>query len=195
MKIKLILVALMGVMLFSSCAKYPQAQVDQVTAAVDSVKAVGGDLYVPEVFKVLTDSFTSATAQVEKEKSKLFKTYKVAKASLEVVNTMAVDALAKVEARKAELKAENDALVAEVKALVLTNKELLGKLPKGKDGKEAIISIKSDIEVIEASVTETETLIASGDILGANTKIKAAKDKALAIKAELDEVFVKISGK
>ena len=193
MKIKLILVALMGVMLFSSCAKYPQAQVDQVTAAVDSVKAVGGDLYVPEVYKALTDSFTSAKAQVETEKSKFFKTYKVAKASLVVVNTMAVDALVKVEARKAELKAENDALVVEVKALVVTDKELLAKAPKGKDGKAALEAIKTDISTVEATIVEVEGLIVSGDILGANTKIKVAKGKATDLKNELEEVLVKVS--
>ena len=193
MKIKLILVALMGVMLFSSCAKYPQAQVDQVTAAVDSVKAVGGDLYVPEVYKALTDSFTSAKAQVETEKSKFFKTYKVAKASLVVVNTMAVDALVKVEARKTELKAENDALVIEVKALVVTDKELLAKAPKGKDGKAALEAIKTDISTVEATIVEVEGLIVSGDILGANTKIKVAKGKATDLKNELEEVLVKVS--
>lgn len=192
MKIKLILVALMGVMLFSSCAKYPQAQVDQVTVAVDSVKAVGGDLYVPEIFKALTDSFTSAKAQVETEKSKFFKTYKVAKASLVVVNTMAVDALVKVEARKAELKAENDALVVEVKALVVTDKELLAKAPKGKDGKAALEAIKTDISTVEATIVEVEGLIVSGDILGANTKIKVAKGKATDLKNELEEVLVKV---
>jgi hypothetical protein len=195
MKIKLILLALMGVMLFSSCAKYPQAQVDQVTVAVDSVKTVGGDLYVPEVFKALTDSFTSAKSKVEAEKSKLFKTYKVAKASLVEVNIMAADALVKVETRKAELKDENDALVAEVKALVVIDKELLTKIPKGKDGRAALEAIKTDISSVDAIVAEAEGLISTGDIIGANTKIKVAKDKATDLKNELEEASVKISGK
>jgi len=194
MKIKLFMsVALMGfLMLFSSCAKFPQAQIDTVAAAVDSVKTVDGDVYVPEVFKALTDSLASANATAETEKSKLFSNYKKTKESLAIVNQMAIDALAKVEARKAELKAENDALLAEVKELVLTDKELLKKAPKGKDGRAALEAIQADITFIETTVTEVETLISNGDILGANTKIKSAKEKAVAIKTELEEVLAKI---
>lgn len=194
MKSKLILlVALMGIMvLFSSCAKLPQAKIDAVSAAVDSVKKVGGDVYVPEVYKALTDSLASVNAAVETEKSKWFPTYKKVNVSLDVVSTMATDALAKTEARKVELKAENDALVTEVKTLVETNKELLKKAPKGKDGREALEAIKSDLEVVATSVTEVEALIATGDILGANSKIKATKEKANSIKTELETAIEKV---
>lgn len=194
MKNKFILfVALLGLaVLFSSCAKLPQAKIDAVTAAIDSVKTIGGDVYVPEVYKALTDSLASVNAAVETEKSKWFPTYKKVNVSLDVVSTMAIDALAKTEAKKVELKAENDALVTEVKALVETNNELLKKAPKGKDGREALLAIKSDLEVVVTTVTEVEALIANGDILGANSKVKAAKEKADSIKNELETAIDKV---
>jgi hypothetical protein len=194
MKIKLLLsVAVMGIfMLFTSCQKFPEAEISTSTAAVDSVKAVGGESFVPDVFKALVDSLESAKLEAENAKSKLFSNYKKSVEKLTFVNQMAADALTKVEARKVELRAENEALVAEVKTLILTNNELIKKLPYGKDGKIALESIKADISVIETTVLEVEALIASDDILGANTKIKAASEKAVSIKVELEEVLAKI---
>ena len=194
MKNKFILfVALIGLaVLFSSCAKLPQEKINAVTAAIDSVKTVGGDVYVPEVYKALTDSLASVNAAVETEKSKWFPTYKKVNVSLDVVSTMATDALAKTEAKKAELKAENDTLVADVKALVETNKGLLKKAPRGKEGREALEAITNDLSLVETTVTEVETLITSGDILGANNKIKAAKEKADSIKVELETAIAKV---
>ncbi|MCK9415797.1 hypothetical protein M0Q97_03955 [Candidatus Dojkabacteria bacterium] len=51
---------------------------------------------------------------------------------------MCTDVKTKTEARKAELKAETIELSATVKALNESNKELLTKAPKGKDGKEVL---------------------------------------------------------
>ncbi len=131
-------------------------------------------------------------AQVETEKAKWFPTYKKANQSLDVLAQAAVDALAKTEARKVELKAENDALVAEVKDLLSTNAELLKKAPKGKEGREALNAIKGDLEVSATTLTESEALITNGDILGANSKLKAVKDRVSSIKTELETAVNKV---
>lgn len=194
MKSKLIMfIALIGLtVMFSSCAKFPQVQIDAVTAAIDSVKSVGGDVYVPEVYKALTDSLAATTAQIETEKAKWFPTYKKEVASLDALALAAVDALAKTEARKVELKAENDALVTELKELLVTNTTLLKKAPKGKEGKEALEAIKGDLELSATSLTESDSLIVNGDILGANNKLNAVKDRLSSIKTELETAIEKV---
>lgn len=194
MKSKLIMfIALIGLtVMFSSCAKFPQVQIDAVTAAIDSVKSVGGDVYVPEVYKALTDSLAATTAQIETEKAKWFPTYKKEVASLDALALAAVDALAKTEARKVELKAENDALVIELKELLVTNTTLLKKAPKGKEGKEALEAIKGDLELSATSLTESDSLIVNGDILGANNKLNAVKDRLSSIKTELETAIEKV---
>ena len=74
MKRKLfILIALMGIgVIFSSCAKFPQAQFDSTTAAVQITKEAGADVYVPQVYQALVDSLKSATIKAEIVKSKWF---------------------------------------------------------------------------------------------------------------------------
>jgi len=197
MKSKLIIaIAAMGIaVLFSSCAKVPQAEVDAATAAIQEVKDAGADLYVPEAYQALVDSMKSANEKIEVAKAKWFPNYKPAKALLTVVSQMAVDTKAKSEARKVELKAEVEAMIVEVKALVEENKALIAKAPKGKEGREALEAIKSDVAVAETTVTEVEALLANGDLIGSNDKIKAAKEKATSIKAELEEAIAKKGGK
>jgi len=197
MKSKLIIaIAAMGVaVLFSSCAKVPQTEIDAATAAIQEVKDAGADLYVPEAYQALVDSMKSANEKVEVAKAKWFPNYNSAKELLAVVSQMAVDTKAKSEARKVELKAEVEAMIVEVKALVEENKGLIEKAPKGKEGREALEAIKSDVAVAETTVTEVEALLANGDLIGSNDKIKAAKEKVTAIKAELEEAIAKKGGK
>ena len=68
---------------------------------------------------------------------------------------------------------------------------MVAKAPRGKEGKAALEAISSDITVAETTVTEVEALLANGDLLGSNDKIKAAKEKATAIKAELEDAIAK----
>ena len=197
MKSKLMIaVAAIGIaVLFSSCAKVPQAEIDAATAAVQSVKDAGADLYVPEAYNALVDSMKSANEKVEAAKAKWFPNYTKAKELLATVNQMATDTKEKAEARKVELKNETDALITEVKTMNEENTALVAKAPRGKEGKEALEAIKSDITVTETTVTEVQSLLANGDIIGANDKIKAAKEKATNTKAELEEAIAKKAGK
>lgn len=197
MKSKLIIaIAAMGVaVLFSSCAKVPQAEIDAAQAAVNDVKDSGADLYVPEAYAALVDSMKSANEKVEVAKAKWFPNYSKAKEQLASINQMAADTKAKAEARKVELKAETETLIAEVKTLNEENKALVAKAPRGKEGRAALEAINSDITVAETTVTEVEGLLANGDLIGSNDKIKAAKEKATSIKAELEEAIAKKGGK
>lgn len=197
MKSKLIIaIAAMGVaVLFSSCAKVPQTEIDAATAAVQEVKDSGADLYVPEAYSALVDSMKSANEKVEVAKAKWFPNYSKAKNQLAVINQMAVDTKAKAEARKVELKAEVETMIAEVKTLNEGNKALIAKAPRGKEGKAALEAISSDVAVAETTVTEVEALLANGDLIGSNDKIKAAKDKATSIQTELNDAIAKKGGK
>ncbi|HZL11176.1 MAG TPA: hypothetical protein VFC65_14390 [Prolixibacteraceae bacterium] len=197
MKSKLIIaIAAMGVaVLFSSCAKVPQTEIDAATASIQEVKDAGADLYVPEAYQALVDSMKSANEKVEVAKAKWFPNYTKAKDQLAVISQMAVDTKAKSETRKVELQAEVEAMIAEVKTLNEENTALIAKAPRGKEGAAALEAIKSDIAVTETTVTEVEALLANGDLIGSNDKIKAAQEKATAIKAELEEAIAKKGGR
>jgi len=181
-------------MLFTSCAKFPQAEYDSAKASVSEVKAAGADVYVPTDFKVLTDSLQKTEVTLNYENSKWFKTFKQSKLSLAGVSNLAVEVKGKNTNRKDQLKKENETLIKETTELVALDKELLTKAPKGKDGRAALAAIAGDIAVVETTVTEATTLNASNDFLGANGKLKSAKDKAVTIQTELQNAIDKSKG-
>ena len=132
-----VVMALCVAVLFSSCGKVPQAEIDAAFAALDSAKMAGADVYLAEDFAALQDSMKAITENVEAQKSKFFASYGDIKEKLAKVNELAVAAVAKTEARKEEVKQEIATLQSEVTTLQTQNNELVAKAPKGKEGKAA----------------------------------------------------------
>ena len=186
-----VVMALSVAVLFSSCGKVPQAEIDAAFAALDSAKMAGADVYLAEDFAALQDSMKAITESVEAQKSKFFASYGDIKEKLATVNQLAVAAVAKTEARKEEVKQEIAALQSEVTTLQTQNNELVAKAPKGKEGKAALEAIKADIALIDTTMGEVGTQSAAGDLMGALDKAKAAKEKAVAINTELNDVIAK----
>lgn len=186
-----VVMALGVAVLFSSCGKVPQAEIDAAFAALDSAKTAGADVYLAEDFAALQDSMKAITESVEAQKSKFFASYGDIKAKLASVNEQAVAAVAKTEARKEEVKQEIATLQSEVTTLQTQNNELVAKAPKGKEGKAALEAIKADITLIDTTLGEVGTQAAAGDLMGALDKAKAAKEKAVAINTELNDVIAK----
>jgi len=182
------------VALLSSCAKVPQAEIDAANAAIEEARGAAADVYVPAEFAALQDSMNSINAMVEAQKGKLFGSFTAVKEKLAAVTTQAATVKTNAETRKAEVQAEIETLLTEVTALVGQNKELVGKAPRGKEGAAAVEAIKTEIGVIETTVTEATGLRDSGNLVGALDKLKAAKEKATAINTELQDVIAKKAG-
>jgi hypothetical protein len=187
----LIGVAILMVAIITSCAKPPQVEIDAANAAIDSVKAIGADIYVPEAYNALQDSLKSAMENIEAQKSKLFKKYTAAKEQLVAVAAMAKDVQAKTEARIIEIKAEIETLKAEIDSINADNKKLVVKAPKGKGGNMALMAIKNDISSVDTAVVEAASMVEASDLLGAQSKLQAAKEKAVLVNEELTKAVGK----
>jgi hypothetical protein len=179
-------------LVFASCQKYPQVEVDAANAAVEAAKTAQANLYVASEFNALQDSLNTVLAAVEKAKSKLFKNYKKEVVKLTATTEMAKTVAANAVAKKEQMKQECTATLAEVATLMTANKEMLAKAPKGKEGKAALEAITADLTSIETQVGEVNTKFASDDIINALNQAKALKDKATSINTELTEVMAKV---
>ena len=177
--------------IFTSCAKAPQAEIDAAKAALEQAKIAQADLYVEEDYLAVQDSLNAVLVEIEAQSSKLFKSYAKATEKLTVVTAQANDLLAKTDVKKAEIKAEVATTEAATLALIEENNALLSKAPKGKEGKEAIEAIKLDLTSITASVNEISGLVENDNLLQAQTKVNAAKQKATEINTELKTVLEK----
>jgi hypothetical protein len=190
-KIFYVLSIVAATVLFTSCAKPPQAEIDAAKAALEAAKTAQADLYVEADYLAVQDSLNAVMAYVEQQNSKLFKSFGKAKEKLVVIKSDADGLIAKTDARKEQIKTEIATAEAAVAALTEENNKLLAKAPKGKEGKEAIEAIKLDLTGIATSVGEVPGLVTSGDLLGAQTKINAAQQKATQINTELKGVLDK----
>ena len=185
--------ALSVVVLLSSCGKVPQAEIDAANAAIQAAQAAGADVYVAGDYAALQDSMNVVNQKVEEQNGKLFKNYKEVSATLAIVTQMAGEVQSKTEAKKEEVKNEIANFQNEVSELVARNNDLIANAPKGKEGKAALEAIKGDNNVVETTMTEVSTLTASGELISALDKAKAAKEKAQALNDELSEVIAKYS--
>ncbi len=78
-------------LLFTSCSKLPQAEIDSANLAIQNAKDAGADMYAHENFILLQDSMKSVMANIEAKKSKFFKNYKTSVEDLAGITQFAQD--------------------------------------------------------------------------------------------------------
>lgn len=189
---KLSVLGLVVVFLFTSCAKQPTQQIDEAKAAIAAVQAAKGNIYAKDELKKLNDDLQAALDEVNAQSKKLFKKYGKAKEMLAKVKTDAEAVKALIPARIEEAK--NAALTAqnEAKAAFDEAKALLDKAPKGKGTKADIEAMKADLAGLEAQLTEVQTAIDGEDYFGAKDKALSIKDKAAAIAEQVKAAIAKV---
>ncbi len=189
---KVLVLGLMVVFLFTSCAKQPTQQMDEAKAAIDAVVKAGGNIYAKDELKKLNDDLQAAMDEINAQSKKLFKKYGPAKEMLAKVkvDAEAVQALIparKEEAKNAALNALNEAKVAFDEA-----KALLDKAPKGKGTKADIEEMKAALAGLENQLTEVQTAIDSEDYFGAKDKALAIKEKAADVSEQVKAAIAKV---
>ena len=181
----------------ASCAKAPQAEIDAANVSIEAAKTAGADRYAPESFNAASEALKAGVTAVEEQNSKfaLFRNYDAAKTTLATVATLSSKAVEETTAKKAALKAEVTQSVTDLTTLIASDKELLAKAPKGKEGKAALEAIGQEIAVVETVNTEVTAGLANNeDVLTLSEKIKPAVVKAQGINTELTDVIAKVKG-
>ncbi|HAF29451.1 MAG TPA: hypothetical protein DCG75_10430 [Bacteroidales bacterium] len=178
-------------LLFTSCSKVPQVEIDAANTAIEAAKTAGAEQYQYEGFVALQDSMKSVMVNIENQKSKFIKNYSDAKTQLDAVTVMAQSVLQNTLTRIEEVKVEVQNTTAEVKTLIETNRQLIKEAPKGKEGATALLAIKEELNVIETTLTNAETKFSANEYLTALDMVKASKEKATSINTELTEVIAK----
>jgi len=185
------------VVTLASCAKAPQAEIDAANVSIEAAKTAGADRYAPESFNAASEALKTSLTAVEEQNAKfaLFRNYDASKTTLASVSTLATKAVEETTAKKESLKAEVNQAVIDLNALIVADKELLAKAPKGKEGKAALEAIGQEIAVVETVSTEVAAGVANNeDILTLSDKIKPAVEKAKTINTELTDVIAKVKG-
>jgi chromosome segregation ATPase len=167
------------------CAKYPQADIDAAQAALNAAKQAEADRYVPDMYNAAQKTLNDALALADKEKQAWFSNYDEALKLLTSAKEAADNSANAVAAKKEEVKKEAEDLLAKIPDQVKQAKKMWQKAPRGKGTREALASIKADIEGQEKAVEEVNAAITSGDFLTARQKAQAIVDKLTSLQGEL----------
>ncbi len=189
------LAAIAMVAVLSSCGKVPQAQIDATNAAIAAAQTAEAPVYVPAEFTAVQDSMKAVTADIEAQKSKLFKKFGPAKIKLDATLALANKVASDAAAKKAEVKTEAENLLTSIKTVIEENGTLMKKAPRGKEGAAVLEQMKTEMTGIEASVAEAQGLYDKGSYMDALNKIKAANERATGINTELKDAIAKVKGK
>jgi hypothetical protein len=179
------------VAVLSSCGKKPQAEIDAANAAIEAAKTAEAAVYVPAELAAVQDSLNAVVADITAKESKLFKNFKGETAKLANVLTLANTVAANAGTKKEEVKAEAANLLTGIKTVIEENVKLIPKLPRGKEGAAVIEQIKAEVATVDAAVVEAQGLFDKGSFMDALNKVKAAKEKAEGLNAEVKEVLTK----
>ena len=192
----LVIATVAAVAIMTSCAKVPQEALDAAKAAITTAQTAQADIYFPTEFAALNDQLTVINQDIETQKSKTAKDFKLVKTNAEAITLQAGELTAKVEAKKAEVKAEAETMMAGATTLLDEAKALLLKAPKGKEGKAVLDEMKNELAAVEASLTDAKGLYDGGaNYVVVVDKVKAATETLNGIIAELKAAIVKAGGK
>jgi hypothetical protein len=194
-KILMGLTAVAMVAFLSGCGKVPQAQIDSTKAAIDSAVVLEANVYVPAELAAVQDSMKVIMADVEVQKSKMFKKFGPATAKLDVTLAAAKQVQVNAVAKKAEVKKEVETLMTDIKAVSEENTKLFKRAPRGKEGAQVLEQMKTDMATVEASVAEAQTMYDKGAYMDAYNKVKAAKETADKINGAVKDAIKKVGGK
>jgi hypothetical protein len=179
----------------SSCGKVPQEQIDATNAAITAAQTAEAAVYVPAEFAAVQDSMKAIMADVETQKSKLFKKFGPAKIKLDATLALANQVAANAAVKKEAVKKETETLMTDIKGVIEENGTLMKKAPRGKEGAAVLEQMKTEMATIEASVVEAQASYDKGAYMDALNKVKAAKERAVGINTELKDAIDKVKGK
>lgn len=187
---------ILSLVLVSGCAKAPQQVIDAATSALETAKQAEANRYFASEFKEAEDALNAALAEIEAQKSKfaLGRNYDNAIKLLETATSKFNDITSQVDVKKEEFRLESQQLFVDLQNGLKEAKDLLKKAPKGKEGREVLAAIQSELTTVENSLLEITELTNNGDFASAKDKLMAGLQKVNQIKDELAKAIAKKMG-
>jgi hypothetical protein len=180
----------------SSCAKPPQTEMDAASAAIDKAKQMEASEYAPNDLRAAQDSLAAAQAEVNTQQGKfaLFRSYKKAKALAMSAQQLGETAEQNAVKNKEQARKDAEAMLAQARQTIDQAKQLLASkdvqaLKRGKETREALKQIESDLSATDSSLTAVTAAQQQEKYKQALSLAKAANDKAQGLIQEVQQAI------
>jgi len=173
-----VLILMVSITIFSSCAKPPTEELAQAEKAIDEAKQKEADLYAQDLFLKAQDSLKKAKDLVTAKK------YAEAKKAAEEAANFAKQAIPLVEQNKAKVKAESEQQVQDVQKALEELRAHVAKSGKLMAPNEAK-SVNEMIKKWETDLASIKEMIQGQKAQEASDQLKAMKENILKQKERL----------
>jgi len=186
-----------GLLIFASCSKAPEQEMQMANTASDAAKAAEAEQYAPDAYQMATDTLNAAMAAKQEADSKfaLFRSYGKSKELFIRAEALAKEAQAEAQTRKEQVKQEVADLITKAKEVLDAASAALSKAPKGKGSKADIELIKNDLNAANVAYEEARIDFDAGEYAVAKTKLEAVIRKAQSISDEIAKAVAKKTGR
>ena len=174
--------AIVVIAFVSSCGKLPQTEIDAAKTTLDSLKAHGADLILPDEFAGVQKTMDDAMALVDVQNSKTFKSFGAVKEKLAAVITDAAALEGKNAEKKAELMKEIDEIM---EAVTTMNNDTKNMIPKSGNVSSTLRMLQKDAQALDTSLQDIKTMIEGNDLIAALEKLKEVKTEAERINSDV----------
>jgi len=184
---KFIVLFLVGMLAFAGCAKVPTVEVQNATAALDSLTVIGAEDYAPEALVAAQNAVAvmNAEVQAQSEKFSLFRSYKnTIKLALDA-KTVADEGIVITNANKAQAKADAESALSLATAAYMDAESLVLTAPVGKGSELDIQLLKSDVAGVKVMLDDANNSIVVGKYKEALVKASATTNSANTISSEI----------
>jgi hypothetical protein len=173
-----VLILMVSITIFSSCAKPPVQELAQAEKAIEEAKQKEADLYAQDLFLKAQDSLKKAKDLVTSKK------YDEAKKAAEEAANFAKQAIPLVEQNKAKMKAESEQMVQDVQIALEELRAHVAKSGKRMAPNEAK-RVNEIIKKWETDLTSIKDMIQGQKVQQASDQLKAMKENILKQKEHL----------
>jgi hypothetical protein len=173
-----VLILMVSITIFSSCAKPPTEELAQAEKAIEEAKQKEADLYAQDLFLKAQDSLKKA------QDLAVAKKYDEAKKAAEEAASFAKQAIPLVEQNKAKVKAEAEQMVQDVEKALEELRAHVAKSGKRMAPNEAK-SVNEMIKKWETDLASIKEMIQGQKVQQASDQLKAMKENILQQKERL----------
>ena len=124
--------SIVAVLLVTSCAKPPDAQIQQAGAALEAAEAAGAQKYAPDAWNRAKQAMEGLNAELsaQDQKFRLFRNFNSARTLAEEATNAANQAKTEADKKKAQLRTDITKMVADVKSSLQSARTQLSGLPR-----------------------------------------------------------------
>lgn len=179
--------------LIAGCAKVPEEAIQSTSLLIDDARSQDADVYAPEIFSAARDSFQAAQTEIDLQQGKfaLSRNYDSAERLLTSATQLAREASETGTVRKQEMRTETENLLLQAKEAATEARMLLTKAPAGKEGRIALVAIRTDVDSLSGMFAEVESLLTQGNVKSAHDQAQIALDRAQGLTQELQHAVDK----